>query len=707
MANSLYDVYLGDIASLQGYRCSQFVRDSAPLIAAKFATGAPGQTDLDLLKSASVDSLENGIFQRTHIDTKSVARGLGFYNAFDENFYPTIPTESPSATMIAGSVAAKVESEAYSFVNFYQRSGGASYNGINKIVGKTVTSLISGTPAAIYGTASTVKTSSMALHKGYLYLANAPLGYTNTNCQRYNIAAGTWQDIGGYLAIFFEMRGLLYGITNDAQIYSCTNETIAGAATYTLINSVGGSDITPLDAKEFNGAAWITKSDGIYRFDGVNVVKVLNLNAANLTVWNGALWFTSNNWLYRFDGATVQKIQYFTETIYQLSSNSQYLFVLTWTTTNTNIDSPKVYSGSGFARIYAYNGLAFSQIMEKDITIEQAIDHALIYSSNYLTYSQPQFGFTAWDNNLAYCINLTNIFSSSAVTSNSLLDITTSEFDDGFPNILKSLELIEVNYSGMTNGDVITVKYQLYDGKTWGNWITAGTINYNSALPYIEITGSSNKLFKRLKINAYVSTMTSGSTLAIKGFSWRYTLQPRARWRWQLGLMANGNSTIKDRAGNDITTDANALANTVTKSLKQKTPLFMLSPDYGLVKAQITNTDLTFIIKGQVAIYTDPYNEYPLVGVKNHNGVWEILRVSTVSYNSGSNETTITVLERGYYGVTAAQIDASAEFHLAFRVYITRLLRDAPILTDEVYNEQPTTGESQLQRQFLIEVTEI
>ena len=702
MPNSLYDIHLGDVADIQGYRTRSFVSDAATLVAAKFSTGEPSETDLDLLKSNSVQSLAGGMFQRTHQEKNKVARAVGFYNSFDEMFYPNVPTTAPS-NWIAGLVTARVESQYYGFVAYYQLSAGLYYISLNKIVAGAVFSI--SMPAGIFGTATKVQAVGMCLHKGQLFVATKPSTFGGSDF-RYNITADTWQDIGGGSQLFFTIRDKLYAVDNASALFSVTNELAAGAATRTEITKVGGVDAAPNEAIEYNGAGWIAKDDGIYRFDGVSAIKVLKLKARFLTEYNGAIYFMAGKWLYRFDGATVQKIQYFPEQVYGLSSNTDYLFVQTWSTTTT-IDSGKTLSGNGFARIYTYDGAGFSIAMEKDITTESSISHAMVVTGEYLHYNQPQHSGTAWDNAMPFAVSLANIFQAAEVSSSSLLDITTSESDEGFPNVFKSFELAEVIHAGMVNGDVITVKYQLFDGKNWGSWITAGTITYSSDSNYIEIPGNNNKLYKRIKINAYVSTMTTDSTIALKGIAWRYTLQPRVRWRWQAHIMAGGNSTVSDRAGSPITTDANALSNKLTKSAKQKTPLFMFSPDYFLVKSQINSAAVSVVMKGQIPLVTDPYNEYPLIGIKNNNGAWEILRVSAVSYDSNTDETTLTIKERGYYGVTAAQINANAEAHLAYKVYVTRLLRDAPVLDEETYTEQDTTGESQLQREFIFEITEV
>jgi hypothetical protein len=698
----LFDLYLGDIASLQGYRCRQLTRDSAPLIAPKFSTGSQGQTDLDLLKSASLDDVAGGMFQRTHIDSEKAMRVVGFYNPYDQNLYPTLDFTYSSTAFSPGN-AVKVENNAYSFILFYQSSGGNTYAFGKKVVGSTQTSLT--VPNS--GTMPTgVGIGQMCIHKGFLYVPFAQLGKTAVNTQRYSISAGTWQDIGQQDAVYVSCRNILYSIDSAATVSSITNETVAGSATKTAITTIGGSDIAVNEAVEFNGAVWAAKQDGLYRFDGVSAVKVLNLNASKLTAWNGGLFFFANKWLYRFDGVNVQKLQYFDDTVYQLSTHPDYLLIQTWTTTTID-DSPKgLGTGNGFVRIYTYDGVGFGVIVDKSLSIEQFISHGLLCNNDQLYYVQPQFSFTAWDNCYSYQWDLSKRFATTAISStNSTLEITSSEFDDGYPNIYKSLEYIEPIYRNFIAGDSLAVKYRTYDGKNWSAWTTAGTITSSSNAALVPVTDKTTKLFKRMQINVLL-TPAANSTASLKGIAWRYTLQPKLRWRWQATLMAEGNNTTQDRSGAWITNDANDLTNSVIKSSKQKTPLYMLSPDYGLVKSQIDNATLTFIVKGRPPIYTDPYNEYPLVAVKNFSGVWEVLRVSTVAYNGGTDETTITVLERGYNGVTPAQINANAEFHLAYCVYITRVLRETPVLDEQTYNEQ-ATGESQLQREWLLELIEV
>lgn len=714
---SPYDLYLGDIGSLQGYRCRSLTRDSAGQVAPRFSSGEQGQSDLDLLKSVSVDNFAGGMFQRDWTDNQMVARSIGIYNPSDQELYPTPPRSALTAVSGGYYPQCKVETSMRSLIAYAAFSAGTYYNLLYQIApGSGVTSITLPVPWQNNGFTNL---SGMAIHKNYLFICGMPPSGGGVNAYRYDFNAGTWQDLNGILNKFCSIRGNLYGINYLSDIYSVTNETAAGAATFTLLDTAGDRTAFTSDFVEFNGAGWLAKSDGIFRFDGVKATKVLNMMTNQLQVFNGAMYFVSGNWLYKFDGTNVVRLQFFGNaerigTTYNgsmsMAANSDYLFVTTAVLSSGYTDGDKVSpTASGLKRIYTYDGAAWNLLHENAETF------GANYMPTLLTNGNPVAGLKLYDifGNLSagwqtnyYTFDLTNLFLNTTVTSASKLEFTTSEHDAGFPNIFKSAELLDLAYTGMGAGDSIAISYQIFDGKNWGSWQTLGTIT--STTPNtIEIINPLPKLYRRIKFSG-VATLAANSTLTLKGVSMRYTLQPRTRWRWQATLMAEGNSTTQDRNNNAITSDANALTNNVIKSIKQKTPIFMLSPDYGAVKTQINSAAVSFIVKGQVPLYTDPYLEYPLVAVKNNSGVWEVLRVSNVSYvGGGTDETTITVLERGYYGVTPAQINAGAEFHLCYKVYVTRLLRDAPTLDTNTYNEQDTSGESQIQREYLMEITEV
>lgn len=720
-ASTLYDLYLGDIATMQGYRCSNHSRQTAPLLASKFSTGEAGETDLDLFKSKSVSDFAGGMFQRTWDDDQKVARAFGFYNKQDDQLYPTPPALAMGGTLPSApySFLAKAENELYSFVAYGYQSVGNIHN---KLYVATRASVIAGTPTFVEVTSlpNAIKSSTtgvsalitgLCFHKGYLYVSGAttdPSWGTSFHNYRYNIELDTWQDIGSFGVLMFTVRGLLFMLGYNSDILSVTNETIAGNATYTVLDYVGLTNSLngiASEAVELNGAGWIAKPEGLYRFDGVKAALVVKQKIQYLTVFNNTLYYASGNWLYKFDGTTITKLQYFgtTERITGMSATPDFLLIQTIITelnSYSEQDSPTKLSGANaLLRTYTYDGNAIFQIMEKTIA----------YNSAALTQSTPFYVggciFTLARNtsNEVWYMQTAAIFTPAAVTTDSKLEFTLSEHDANFTNILKTLEALEARYNDLATNDVITFKYQLYDGKSWGSWVTAGTITPTTDQK-IELTDKTNKLYKRARVFASVA-LTTNSPMKLKGASIRFTVQPRTRWRWRTLLKAEGNSALEDRQGNPIVTDANAISNTVLKAIRQKTPLFLFSPDYGFVKTSINSSAKVFVVKGQPAIYKDPYNEYPLCSVYNGTA-WEVLRVTDVVYDSGADETTITVLERGYYGVTPATIPAGAEFHVAYKVFVTNLINDNPILQPETYNQQPTTAESQMQREFLVEITE-
>lgn len=714
MATSAYDVYLGDIATLQGYRCRSLLRDTAPLVAPRFSSGEQGETDLDLLKSVSLVDLTGGMFQKEWVDNKKVTRAIGIYNPQNNNTYPALPKNTVSGTQV-GYTTAKIETELFSFWVSYEANSGVAHNHLYRADKNSGVITEITMPAAIASTGTPgITITGLCIHKNWLFICgqNATGSF---NIQKMKLSDNTFTTCGTNIGVtMVSMRGVLYLINLGGDIYSWTSEDTT-APVATLIETVGnGATSASVTAViEFNGAAWISTATGIWRFDGVRPAKILPFTTNQFCQFNGALYFFSGLWLYKFDGTNVQKLQFFGNqeqlNAFSLSSSPDFLFIQTYTpvtnATNYPSDDKGFAAFNSFRRIYTYNGVAFMMLAETYGTFQTAPVNTLLYVAGVLFDFICELTLTSWGINTKFYYDLTKFFDATAVTTASLLDITLSEHHAGYTNIFKSLEVIEANYIGMVAGDSLAVTYQLYDGKTWGSWISAGTIT-SSTDNKIEITDATKKLYKRVKVN-FTLTPAAGSTVSFKGASLRFTLQPRMRWRWQLSVMAEGNSTTSDRNQNPITANANALSATVVKSIKQKTPLIMLAPDYGTVKAQITNAALTFIVKGQIPVYTDPYSEYPLVGVMNNSGVWEVLRVASASYVGGAtNETTITVLERGYRGVTPAQINAGAEFHLAYKVYVTRLLRDSPDLSDPIYNEQPT-GESQLQREFLLELTEV
>ncbi len=712
ITTSEYDLYLGDKSLIQGYRDRSLARDSAPQIAPRFSTGAEGQTDLDLLKSTSVDDFVGGMFQRDWTDNTKVARMVGIYNPYNAMLYPSFaPTGyNPGVT---GTPVAKVEDESISYIAFGGYYTGTGYYSKLYKFDKNTGSMTRITLPTLYTSSAGYQITGLEMHGGYLFIAGSGYGSSVVN-HRMSISAETFQNISGSTSLFCELRGVLYTIYPNSDLSTVTNEYAAGSATYTKIDTVGATDYnsTATDMVEFNGALWIAKPDGLYRFDGVKSVRILKTRIRSLCEFNGSLYYISKQWLYKFDGINITKLQFFGYDeefdFLSFSSNQDYLFFETYVASGTFQSFPdKVGTGAALRRLYSYDGQAFSIIKETQMTgLYKRPFVALLYTAD--TLAEVRFIAQSVSDTAPYDIyydvfNLNNAFRSSAITTSAVLDITTSEFDGGYPNIFKSANVIDLSFSGITSGDSIAISYQIFDGKTWGSWISLGNITSTSDNK-IEITDSTKMLFKRIKINA-TATLAASSTLSFKGISLRWTLQPRVRWRWQTLLCAYGSDTENRLTSAPAAPrTANYLNNLVTQSIKQKTPIYLLSPDYGVVKTSVNASATSIQIDGEVPVYSDPYQEYPLVAIKNDSGVWEILRVTASIYDG--TKTTLTIESRGYLGITAGAIAAGNEFHLCYRVFVTRLVREAPALDDNTYDEQSTKN-TQLKREFMIEMIEV
>lgn len=704
-----YDILLGDHTGLQGYRVRSFVRDSAPLIASRFSTGSEGESDLNLIKSKTLKTVSGGMFQDEWIDDQKASRVQGVFNRYNNCLYPTpTPTAATGFTPSSSySITAKVESELYSFIAINYYSAGTVYNKLFRINrGSTVWSEIT-LPAAIVsgGSAATSAITDLAIHKDNLFVAGQDeTATTHIANHRYNIQTGVWQNIGGYGLMTRALRGVLYHLEISGSLYSVTNEFAAGVATYTLLDQVGSKSVENvfIDAFEFNGALYICKVDGIYRFDGVKASKILSMSVSKITVFNGALYFSSNNWLVRFDGANLERIQYFgnAERIIDLSATTDALIIQTRVTSSDPYPiegKPTIISSGQFEiRTYSHDGVGFFLLDERAVTASYTPSSAIVYVGFALIIIVRDD--TTWNK---YLFSIPTLLLSSSITSSSKIAITTSDFDAGFPNVLKSFENIRPIFSNKAAGDSISISYQLHDGSSWGSWTTI-----NNVTGQVEINTPNPKLFLRLR--AFITaTLTSGSSFNIKSVSIGHTIQPRLRWRWQTILMAEGNGSIETRNNVAINSDSNELSNVITKAIKLKTPMFLAAPDYARVNLAANNSATSIRVGGQVPIYTDPYNEPVFIAVKNAANTWEILKVITVSYDSLNDQTTITISERGYLGITAGSISIDAEMRILHKVYITRLLREAAELNENIYSQDLTTKESQIKREFTIEITEV
>ncbi|CAB4155613.1 hypothetical protein UFOVP667_13 [uncultured Caudovirales phage] len=710
MTKPPYDIYLGNIGEMQGYKTSAFIRDAAPLIAPRFGSAANGQTDLDLSKIATMSDVEGGMFQQYWEDNKKALRVRGIYNPVNKRLHPTLPSQSTTGyTSYTGTQTATAEVSGFGTSFFATRDG--STNKIHRIDSAGVVTTLT-LPAAISG--STCPITGLSLHKQYLFISGMDSTTVTFNLHRMDLAALSFQDLGGAFRHTRPLNGVLYGIQSESDFYVITNETIAGAATYTYVKryGVGSSQISPVrDFVEYNGALYFSKAEGIYRYDGVDARLIIPIYGSLLTVFNGSMYFMSKNWLYEYSGQSLKKLQYFGLGSYIVSMSviADWLAILSQPANTSYSFGGQDDDATYDSRIYIYDGAGITVFNERialagfprGTSLSHAGDNLYVLSVSNVT----------WASSIAK-YNFADVYK-KALNSNQGPQVVTSEFDAGFPDVYKSFEGVDVGFDQYLNTETIKVEYAL-DGSS--SYTTLRTLQSVGAGPLYENDKSfieaKDIVFKTIKIRVTMNTPLN-SYMTLGPVSISYTLQPRYRNRWQVTFPINGNDQtviIDDGTGTSITRVANETTFALSELTAQKNKAYMLVPDYGRVKTAMNTTDNELKIKGHFLWHPtvesqDSILDYPLIAVKLASGDWYFQRVRQGYYDAGLDETVLYFGPRDYLGQTPAAIAAEAEVRQAFPVFVTRLIRDNLVIDDTTVNEA-VTGESQYERSIVLEITE-
>ena len=317
---------------------------------------------------------------------------------------------------------------------------------------------------------------------------------------------------------------------NWSSVYSVTNETAASAATYTLLKAVGPSEPDtdrPNAFVEFNGAGWIAKNSGLYRFDGADVVKVFPGQCLLLTAHQGALYWHTNGWLYRFNGSLVEKLQYFgnAEYIIDIQSHLDSLYVLTSTNATDYKFAGSDADGTIDNRIFEFDGANFRVIFEEDLVVPINMISSV---GNYLVIATGSSVSAACSANL---INFADRYKVTTSTSQTAY-IITADFDGGLPNIPKLLRRIQVDVDNTSTTTRATIQYQRFIGSTWSDWSTAEPFSFSASttagtstinIPTSSLVSTTNRsLFNRSRVKVTIDGTATGLSFALKGGTNQY-----------------------------------------------------------------------------------------------------------------------------------------------------------------------------------------
>lgn len=686
LARDLYLAIADTTPKYYGYMVRNLDRTSAGDYAPRFGTGKTDETDLTLLK-AETYTFGGGMFQRREKENEKNSILYGYYNGYDETLYGF-----PNGTLFGADYYGTPSAECYGNNTTFIASRIGSTNVIRKI-SDTGTHTTLSLPSALIS--ASIPINDMCVFGKYLVVC-AQSSTVNVNVHRYDMIAGTWQDVGGSVVKLASLRGRIYGVNYGGYIYSVPDATATTWAWQLLYSS----NATTLATSwfEFNGALWLSIQGLTYRFDGVNLVEVLNHECQFAEVYNGATYYMVKKWLYRFNGSVVEKLQYFDETVYGLRADDENLYIVTQSPLSkySGYDSVKTPSDTLMGRLYYFNGTAFYEAYES-------------FTSN------PESGFASWPYGLArqkdgIVLIGCNVASGYGYSrrhnqneaQTKFIAIYSSEIDNGFPNNWKSLQYIDINADGWATptSETVTVEMQTHNGLAWTDWQSIGTIANGATR--VTLPDNSTALYKMIRLRLTVSLAVS-ATLSIRSYTLRFTLQPRQRANLKVDFVLpsdNAQGTKDRRNGriNDSTVATQSYAyRGLMQSLYSKLPVYLVGLDFAT--SYLTGYTALGTGTGNICVIGSMFfspipnslDEKTYIGLSNDDGVtWEIAEVSTVTYNAGGDNTVIAVSRRGVLGSTIT-VSASTIIAPAIKTFCNRLVGER-IIVDGAYNFKTYTS---------------
>lgn len=677
-------------------------------------TSTRGETDLDSTLHHTFP-VNNG-FNKNFTEDNQNYRVVGNYNAVDGNLYPKLPYTSLSSTSTYLSSDTSWTARATTYNALYIALREGSTNALYKITNAGVASKIT-LPAAISGSASPI--TSIVFHKNYLFVAGETASATYFNLHRYNITANTWQDVSGFGVFWFKLRESLYHINKSSNIYLGSNLEAAGSATWTAIKVAGVSDQNtdlPDSALEWNGAAWIGKQSGLYRFDGVDVVQIFDKYPQFLRSHQGALYWVTSGWLYRFNGSLIEKLQYYgaSERVIDIEPVASNLYIL------TSVDvSNYVYGGKDSSvvlhRIFEYDGASFRVFDELQVVVTTLASVKDLILTGYRATTYVAAGFYKHDLESRY-----KVTTSTSQTA----QILTADFDGDLPNIRKQLRRIQVDLDNALAADSITAEFQRYADGVWSAFSAPYTlfpIDSTYAMNIFtfpargSVTTAHYTVFEKIRIKLTLSPSV-GSSVSLKSLTVHYTLHPRTRTKIIATVLVSGDNPLEAKTNFDGSRTSLS-ANKENYELRQyllpsvRGGTLLLGLDRAKLHTAVSTTG-QMTIRVTPGFYLNFYeattsrNESPLVAlVDSVNSKIEIVRISAVTQYASYTE--LTVHYRGEYR-TVAQTFATATTHVfpVMPIGRQRLVSDQ-VVTQTKVMEQDENATRQIQRRLTIEMTEL
>lgn len=687
-SNLLGDVYIdNERVPIRAYN-----RSSADEFVARFGSPEKGQSNLDLLKAVTQKSFRGGMFQK-HFDDDEMAdyiRG-GQYNKLDKKLYfsplmgrydvsvPAPNKNSVSTNMDANCATAKCFFNGFLYIAYRNYPSGAITNRLDKIDLETNTRTSITLPAAIAN--ATCPITDMIPHRDKIFLTGkSDITDTAFHIHRYD-GATTFVSLTTTSGMTFRklvsFRDKLYAM-GLSDFYAVTNE-MSGTTKYTNIKASVGyrdGDIDNVHSMHvFNGAVYICKADGLYRFDGVEVNVVFDFRSnASLdnfrlaATFNGRFYWVFKNTLYEFDGTNLAPLQDFSDGYYiiSLEAASDRLLI----GARYNKSSKSIYPSENFPdpleiESYTYAAIVFDGVgfFEYASELHDTKNTNLPLGFPVVPTLVSGFSRLAWIFPITYAnvsleprsngyyfynIDLLKEFDVSQIGNDRKLEIFGSSMDFGYPSVTKVLNGIDVDCDGFDAENVTLEVYVRTNNRgvisDWElAWSTAHTVSDGIDRDYLlhdESTVASPELDlappKFNSIEYYVlAKVAEDYTVTviprISEITLRYTLQPDLKKQWSLTIPIRGVDHDDFDTPEGETREATYIRNVLQRARDNSLPVLFYDLDY----SKITASD-----SGVIAAKGENWlNNKDVIAMKDSDRKWLNRRISDVVYDNNNHRT--------------------------------------------------------------------
>lgn len=569
-----------------GYPVRTYYRGVTDDLVARFGSPEHGESNLDLAKVASQKGWRGGMFQKKFDDPEMAEYIRGaHHNPLDSALYmvPAMDTLVGSQQMDQEGVTASCVANG----NIYIAYRAALPNSGNRLLkidvsSRAVTSIT--LPTKVQNSLCPITTMDAGV--GFLWVAGK-MGNPTASfpIHRMNLSNQAFTEIPNTSVRKLRFwRDKLYTI-GLSDLYSLTNLTgAADKVKSTKIKTVGVTepdlDENVHDLFDFNGALYIAKTDGLYRYDGVDVYPVFDYRSSieyeNFrfgAVFNGRYYFTlGDRKLYQFDGTNLELIQDFSDSYFitGLSSAPDRLFI----NAVYNKRSATIFPSEAFKEnvelenytyaLIQYNGIAFSEYATDLYTgggkvggFDLPVEHTLISAGGTFWWVVPDMYFNSSLEPRSYGFKVyyakrANDFNTAKLKAGHRFEVYSSEIDNDYPSVDKVLLGVQIDYRGFDFSKVnLTLEVATRQGGgSYSEWVKVWDSDQADSIPDVndyylheQVVGELETeplIYKQIKYRLVGEVLPVPGALAtvprVRSVTLRYSLQPRPRLQWGLGL---------------------------------------------------------------------------------------------------------------------------------------------------------------------------